>query len=83
MGEVAFQQRPVDVGERIDAGEGQEIAEADEGIDSGAGSADAQPGCQPEPGPSFAQITQPELGDALEPQPGSGAGAAGRRGDTG
>ena len=59
VGEVAFQQRPVDVGERIDAGEGQEIAEADEGIDSGAGSADAQPGCQPEPGPPFAQITQP------------------------
>ena len=83
MGEVAFQQWPVDVGERVDADEGQEVAEPDQGIDSGAGRADAEPGRQAEPGPSFAQIAQSGMDDAVEPQPVSRTRAPGRRGDAG
>lgn len=66
VGEVALQ-RPVDLRERSDAGEREEAAEAAERVDPGAGRADAQPGRQPQPGPSFAQLTESGLGDAVEP----------------
>jgi hypothetical protein len=67
VGQVALQQWPVDVGERVDADEGQKVAEPDQGVDSGAGGAGAEARRQPQPRPSFPQIAQSGMGDAVEP----------------
>src|SRR6185312_1921517 len=83
VGEVAFQQRPVDVGKRVDTDQGQEVTEPGQGIDSGPGRADTQPRRQAQPAPSFAQITQPGMRDAVEPQPGARTRATAGPGDAG
>jgi hypothetical protein len=56
MGQIAFQQRPVDVGEGVDAGLGEERAEADDRVHSAARRGDAQPAGQPHSGPPFRQL---------------------------
>jgi len=83
VGEIAFQQRPVDVGESVDSGQGEELTKAGERVHPAPGCADAQPGGQPQPCPSFGQLAQPGLGDAVKPQPGARAGPACRDGDAG
>ena len=83
VGEIAFQQRPADSGESVNAGQGEERAEADESVHSGPGCADAQPRGQAESRPSLGELAQPGLGDAVKPQPGARAGATCRDGDAG
>jgi len=80
-GQVALQQRPVDVGQPVDVDDGQELAEADEGIQAGVRRSDTHTGGQPQTHPSFAELAQPGLGDAIEAQPPAGAGLASAGGD--
>lgn len=82
VGEVAFEQRAVDVGEPVDAGMDEETGEADQRVQPGMPGGDAQPAGQSQPQPPFGQVPQPGLRDAFEvqphPRPRNGGGGRGR-----
>ena len=85
-GQVAFQQRPVDPGQRFHGGRGlaEERAESGERADVAQHGAHADPAAEPQPGPALGQLAQPGLGKAVEAQVVTGfgglAGVAGQPG---
>ena len=76
--QMTFQQRTVHVGQPVDTGKGEELAEAGQGIHPRLRRRDAQAGGQSQTHPPLAELTQPELGDAVEPKDGTWTGSAGR-----
>lgn len=70
LGEVAFEHRPVDLGEGSDGDPrgGQEFGKASDRQDALVGLASAQATAEPPADPPFGQVLQPGLWDPVEPQ---------------
>ena len=66
VGQVAFEEGPVDLGQRGDVPGGEEAGQPGDRPDAGLRALAGHPGRQPPAGPSSGQVFQPGLGDVPE-----------------